>query len=624
MCGIAGIAGIETAEKGRQAISGMIGAMSHRGPDDEGIWVEENVVLGHTRLSIIDLSSEGHQPMTDATGRWTIVFNGEIYNYKEIRDELPDARFRSNTDTEVILAGFIEWGEKILEKLNGMFALAIWDREKERLFIARDRLGIKPFYFYESKGTLVFASEIRAILASGLVPGMLNKEALPEYLAYQTVMSPNTLVKNVFCLQPGESGFWSTASRRLEKKRYWNTFREVDPVEADEKSVLKSVRTLLQESVERRLMSDVSLGAFLSGGIDSSAVVALMATTSTQPIDTFSVVFDEKEYDESQYSDMIAKKYRTRHHPIKVKPNKFLEELPAALSAMDHPSGDGVNSYVVSKVTRAQGVTVALSGLGGDEVFAGYPVFNAIPAIAAKKMVWKSPGWMRRGAGAFTGIYPGGRRGEQLRAILSVTNSQLSNIYPLFRRVFTDGEIRNICGNEIGNPSHSVSAFLEELESGRDLGVLSGISCAEIETYMQNVLLRDTDQMSMAHSLEVRVPFLDHELVKYVLGVKEAYRKPEIPKKLLVKAMGELLPHEVVHRKKMGFVFPWAHWLKHDLKDFCDQRIATLEKSRIFKEGKVQELWSRFLSGDNRILWNHIWILIVLEEWMRQNNIEVS
>ena len=386
--------------------------------------------------------------------------------------------------------------------------------------------------------------------------------------------------------------------------------------------VKSEVLRLFRESVERRLLADVPLGAFLSGGIDSSAIVAMMAQVTDQPVETFSVVFDEKQYDESSYSELIAKKFNTRHHPILLKPTNFLEALPEALSSMDHPSGDGPNSYVVSKVTREQGITVALSGLGGDEVFAGYPIFSQLPSLQSRKYIWWVPRFLRSIPAAIATLFPGGRKGENIAATLRTRGNQLPELYPLFRRIYSDPLAKAILGSKEIVEHGPISWVKEQETVVSQLPGLSQISVSEMATYMQHVLLRDTDQMSMAHALEVRVPFLDHELVEFVLGVPDIHKTPSLPKRLLVESLGDLLPGEIVHRKKMGFVFPWARWLRKDLAAYAGERMNRLSKRDIFNPLQLKNIWKDFQQNKSYLVWVHIWLLVVLEEWIENNRIE--
>ncbi|HUB60024.1 MAG TPA: asparagine synthase (glutamine-hydrolyzing), partial [Puia sp.] len=406
MCGIAGIIHLTEQPAERSTLQRMTDSMAHRGPDADGIWIEANAALGHRRLSIIDLSSAANQPFIDVSGRYIIVFNGEIYNYREVKRLIPDYAFHTTSDTEVLIAAYARWGRDCLKYLRGMFAFVIWDRRDHEVFMARDPMGVKPLYYYGSDGTLLFASEIRALLASGLVKKELNEAALPDYFSYQSFSCCDSVIRDIRQL---EAGTWMRIKRQgVEKKRYWDVaapavgaasgstaFAQGDF--SDKAGVQKKIHQLLLQSIQRRLVSDVPVGAFLSGGIDSSAVVGLMAEACGDKPDTFNIAFEEKEYDESGFAEVIARKFNTRHVKILLKPTVFLDELQNALDAMDSPSGDGINSYVVSKAIRRNGMTVALSGVGGDELFAGYPFF--LSYLRLRKMDWISnmPAGIRSG-----------------------------------------------------------------------------------------------------------------------------------------------------------------------------------------------------------------------------------
>jgi asparagine synthase (glutamine-hydrolysing) len=621
MCGIAGIAGLADPASARPLIAQMTAAIAHRGPDADGFFVEASVALGHRRLSIIDLSTSANQPISDPSGRYTIVYNGEVYNYRALKAELKDFAFQSDSDTDVILAAYQAWGAACLERLNGMFAFAIWDRDQRSLFLARDRLGIKPLYYHEQGEQLVFASEVRALLASGLVPKRMDSASLSEYLRYYSVNAPRTLLAGVQQMPAGHYALWQHGELALT--RYWNPAEAAAEVgDAPYEVVKDQVRDLLQAAVERRLMSDVPFGAFLSGGIDSSAIVALMATVSEQPINTFSIVFDEKQFDESPWSSMMAKKYGTTHHPIKLSPADFLRELPQALAAMDHPSGDGLNSYVVSQATKRQGFTVALSGLGGDELFAGYPVFKRYQKLTRLRSFYRVPhGWRSLAGQAVATVYRN-HKTARLQELIELEHNRFQQLYPIFRKIYNDREIDRLLGGHA-----PAEAVLQSLFSPADCDAIdrlpsfSQVSIGEVSTYTQNVLLRDTDQMSMAHALEVRVPFFDHTLVEYALGVPDRLKEPTYPKKLLVDAMGDLLPHDLVHRKKMGFVFPWDEWMRGELKSLCEARMHRLAQRDLFKPAEVQRIWQGYLARDKQITWIKVWMLVVLENWMEANGI---
>lgn len=617
MCGITGIVGKDIPQG---VVQRMTAAVAHRGPDAEGYFEEGQVRLGHRRLSILDTSARGNQPMSDPTGRYVLIHNGEIYNFRQVRAALGFAH-GTETDTEVILAAWIRWGPACLERFAGMWAFAIWDRVEESLFIARDRLGIKPIYYCTSGGRLLFGSEVRALLASGMLQPRVDVAGLASYLLYQTVYGEGTLVEGVKMIPPGHYGTWKAGQWQLNP--WWDiwTHARPDARTMDQEEIHRQIRSLLDQSIARRLVSDVPVGAFLSGGIDSSAVVALMAQASSQPVDTFSVVFEEEEYDESEWSGMMASRYATRHHPILLKPSHFLDALPAALRAMDHPSGDGINSYVVAQVTRAQGIKVALSGLGGDELFAGYPVFMQLPSIC-NQGVFKLPHPLRLALAAGYGLLRQGRAAAKKRAVLSLSTPSLGAVYAIFRTVYDWPETRAMLALPTGAP-HPLATILDSHAHAREqLPLFSQVSGLEIGSYTQSVLLRDTDQMSMAHALEVRVPFFDHDLVEFVMGVPDVHKHPHYPKQLLVESLGGLLPQELVHRKKMGFVFPWEQWLRGELKDFCGQRIQRFaQRGLLAQPALLPQVWQEFLAGKGPWLWPHIWLVVVLEDWLQHNGI---
>ncbi|RMF20266.1 MAG: asparagine synthase (glutamine-hydrolyzing) [Bacteroidetes bacterium] len=617
MCGIAGIYHLERPADERAAVTRMMDALAHRGPDAEGCVHAGRATLGHRRLSIIDLSQAANQPFEDASGRYVLVFNGEVYNFREVRAQLKGYPFRTQSDTEVVVAAYARWGAACLERFNGMFALAVYDREEESLFLARDRLGIKPLYFASFEGGLVFASELRALLAAGKLNPRLDKRAVVDYLSYQTVHAPATIVAGVEQLEAGS--YLLVKDGQMQRAAWWS------PIVGDTlnghhsyETVRQQVRERLLRSVERRLVSDVPIGAFLSGGIDSSAVVALMAQVSDQKVDTFSIVFEEAAFDESPYSRLIAERYGTRHHPILLKPNAFLEDLPAALKAMDAPSGDGVNTYTVSKVTKAQGITVALSGLGGDELFAGYPYFLQFLKFNHWRWLWKLPVGLRKSLGALLQTLRPGHRQEKLRAILGAPTPAIEHVYPALRKVLSPRDLGRL-SPRLPVHSDAVHSSLQNEEGLQGMPLLSQFSVADLRHYTLNVLLRDTDQMSMAHALEVRVPFFDHELVEYVLRIPDRWKYPTFAKKLLVEALDPLLPPEIVFRRKMGFFLPWAVWMKNELRPFCEQRLQAFAERLGSAPAYLDAMWQTFLQGRDDRLWSRLWVMVVLEDWLQRN-----
>lgn len=621
MCGIAGIFGITNKHESEALVNNMNHRMAHRGPDDHGVYADELVALGHRRLAILDLSPAGHQPMFADSGNLVIVFNGEIYNFREIRETLTGHHFTSESDTEVILEAYRRYGKDCVHLFNGMFAFAIWDRKRKELFIARDRLGIKPVYYYHQKGITVFSSEIRSLLASELIPRKINRQSIAEYFTYQTVHAPETILQEVMMLMPGHHLTISENSFSISK--YWDpvTNASKEPVGKSYDAVCSDIRSLFEASVKRRLISDVPFGAFLSGGIDSSAVVGQMSKVQNQPVRTFNISFDEGEFGEAKYARLIAERFGTEHHELLLTPADFLTMLPDALRAIDHPSGDGPNSYVVSKITRENGITMALSGLGGDELFAGYPVFNRTMRVMNHSWIWKLPAAVRQVIGDSIVTLRPGIQGIKLRQLLMTENADVAGIFPISRQTQPPSEIARLISFDL--PADRVSGIVTDaLREAGSFGVLSKVSVAEMVTYMQNVLLRDTDQMSMASALEVRVPFLDYKLVEYVLGVNDAWKNPVYPKKLLVESLGDLLPPEIVHRKKMGFSFPWVHWIRNELRSFCDERIRSLARREFMNGGELISRWEKFLKNDPSVRWPDIWTAVVLENWIQENKIE--
>lgn len=627
MCGIAGFTVAADDSKNYPAvISAMVDCLKHRGPDAKNTWNNKTIFLGHARLSIIDLSEASNQPMHSSDSRYVIVYNGELYNYKDLKLELQRVAhgtgnlpyfFRTNSDTEVVLAAYQRWGVECLNKFNGMYAFALYDTVENVLFIARDRAGIKPLYYYYNNDQLVFASEIRSVLSSGFVDRKLNRDAIHEYFLYQTVHAPNTIIKDVKMLMPGH--YMLLKNGDLHLKKYWdlNNFT-TSSNELDYQQTCAKTKELLFQAVERRLVADVPFGAFLSGGIDSSAVVGIMSRMSAKKVETFNVSFDEGEFSEAKYAKKIAEKFNTSHHEIKLSPGDFLNQLPESLNAMDHPSGDGPNTYVVSKATKNAGITMALSGLGGDEVFAGYDVFKRMTEINKKSYLNILPSVLRKLPASVLKAKNKSVAGDKIYEVLTQEKVNVVSAYPISRKVFSDPQIKGLLKNNSENNLNSLIKKIKETDKDH---LLSYVSALEISTYMQNILLRDTDQMSMAVALEVRVPFLDYKLLEFVLSVKDEFKYPSTPKKLLIDSLGDLLPDEVVNRPKMGFTLPWKHWLKNELKSFCERNIESLSKRDFVNEKAVLHLWEQFLKDDPRVTWSRVWHLIVLEDWLNKNNI---
>ena len=625
---------VPDAESLRAPLERMVRHLDHRGPDASGLEIINEgshvVGLGHTRLAIIDLSAAGNQPMQDpVSGNW-ITLNGEIYNFRELRARLDtkDEPWRSASDTEVVLRAYRKWGKDCLEHLRGMFAFALWDRERRKLLLARDRLGIKPLYYFRTAEIFLFSSEVTALLDSGLVPRKLDPIALGEYLGYQSVPAPRTMIENVRTLLPG---CWMTldAGGTIDEGSYWGLLENASP-EARVASFSESkriVRGILEDAVALHMVSDVPVGAFLSGGIDSSAIVALLHEAGERP-HTFNVGFDESAYDENVYARQIAERFCTEHTEVRLTGRALLDQVPAALAAMDQPTGDGINTYMVSGAVRGAGIKAAMSGLGGDEFFAGYPSFKRLPgALKYARRFRRAPAVLRGWAASTVKTLGNSSvRAGKAAQMIEVDNT-LASLFPITRQILSD-EQRRLLVNEtwqsIAASPDSYTNLLEGKFKDATLETLSLISYAEGRTYMHDVLLRDTDQMSMAHALEVRVPLLDHKLVEYLMGLPdEAKVSNGTPKRLLVESLDGLLPDEIVHRPKRGFTLPFDPWMRADLRAYCEERLNPdrIAARGIFRPQQVQKLWLSFLNGSARVSWSRLWVIVVLEEWLERNGV---
>jgi asparagine synthase (glutamine-hydrolysing) len=624
MCGINGIFHFQKSKPVAGELEQMNRILAHRGPDAEGVFRENEIEFGHRRLSIIDVSQGANQPMTSVDGNLVIVFNGELYNYLDLKNQLSDYSYKTSSDTEVVLAAYQKWGEHALRAFNGIFSFAIWDKSKRELFIARDRLGVKPLYYYLTNDVFVFSSSLKSILSTNRSSRKISKSSLVDYLRYQTVHAPDTIIEDIFVLMPGhtakvdeENGF--------QIKEYWSLTQASPKNFKSAKDVKLAVRNQVTKSVEMQLVADVPFGAFLSGGIDSSLLVAIMSQARNQKTDTFSVVFKEDQFSEKEFAQIIAKKYQTNHHEIELSVNDFRDLIPEALSFMDHPSGDGPNTYIVSKKTHEAGIKMALSGLGGDELFGGYSIFNQLPELQQKKWLRSFPAYARRPFARIYGKSKGTVASTKIAALMSLEEFDIEDIYQFYRQVFMDEQIIKL----INYPNLTSNRVFEIVRdqvgyrrAGSPLPRLSKISIAEMSTYMQNVLLRDADQMSMAHGLELRVPFLDHDLVELAFGIADNYKNPVSPKKLLVESFTDLLPEEIYSRPKMGFVLPYEIWMKNELKSFCEERLNWLKDSGHFNASELETIWKQFLSGNKLITWSRIWTLVVLANWMKENDVK--
>lgn len=619
MCGIAGIIEFGNRPVDEARLRAMNNTMAHRGPDADGFFLEKNIGLAHRRLSILDLSTSANQPFSDSAHRYITVFNGELYNYRDVQQKMPEHHFSTTSDTEVLVEWFARKGIEGIAAFSGMFAFAMVDRQSGDVHLVRDRFGVKPLYYYLDEERLIFASEVRAILATGYIKSTLDPVGLRSYFRFQSVASPGTLLKGIKQIP---AGHYLEIKQGQTMLRQWYAIASTGaPADlSSPETVKKNIRHLLEKAVEKRLVSDVPVGAFLSGGIDSSLVVALMARASSQPVNTFNICFKEEEFDESKWANMVAQKYHTNHRAIEMKPTHFLDELMNALDAMDSPSGDGINSYVVSKAVRQQGITVALSGIGGDELFAGYPFFPTYLKLRQRAQIWDSTTILRQIFGKMMELNSRLNL-SKIKTLLEAQKSSIAWLYPVFRQVLPD----SIPDAILDLPANGMvqEELLKQKLALDKLPLLSQVTVAELMGYTQNTLLKDMDQMSMAVGLELREPFFDHELIQYVLQIPDSLKFPETPKKLLVDSLAGLIPHEVIHRPKKGFTFPWKHWMKNELKPFCTSMIRSFAARPGVNNLALLRHWNDFLLDEKQARWMDIWLFVVLEYWLQKNEIEL-
>ena len=610
MCGIAGIfrTGSEINPADRCAVERMTAAETHRGPDDCGLFQDLRVVLGHRRLSIIDLSPTGHQPMTNEDSSVWVTYNGEIYNFAELHAELSGHRFVSRCDTEILLHGYEEWGiDGLLNRLRGMFAFAIYDRRAEEpvCFLARDRLGIKPLYYASHGDVVAFASEVKALVVSGLLPNRRNSSAMTGLLLLGSVPAPATGIEGINCLLPGH--YLAARQGGLSMKQYWDPDCHTSPGEQPSRE--PGLRDALADAVHRHLVSDVPLGVFLSGGVDSAALVAL-ASRAQSRLSTLTVVFDEQEFSEGAEARELARQFGTSHREVRVTSQDFIDELPNVLRVMDQPTNDGVNTYFVSRAARQSGLTVVLSGLGGDEVFGGYKHhrwlarhgdsirrFSALPRFVRHTVLSTAVGYGR----------VAGRENWMRLANLEGGVSD-AGLYLALRGFFAPEQVRALLDVHESEVRLVADEFLESARSRTNGGVGSGSAFRglEMRRYLHDQLLRDTDVFSMAHSIEVRVPYLDHILVERVARIAATPARHAGNKPLLTEAAGDPAVFEAARRGKRGFSFPFGKWMKMHSGELREMALAGGSLNR----RTIGKLWNEFDRG--RLHWSRAWMLAVI------------
>lgn len=620
MCGIAGFTHFLGNMGDKQTLKNMGDSIYHRGPDAGGEYIDDCVGLAHRRLAIIDLSEAGIQPMTSHDGRYIIVFNGEIYNYLTIREALSNQGypFKTHTDTEVILALYATQGEKMLEQLNGMFTFALWDTVDKTLMIARDRMGKKPLYYLQTENQFAFASEIKALLTLPNIPKDIRLDAVHDFFAYQYIPDPKTIFTHVHKLPPGH--FMMISKEEIKIEQYWDvSFAQTSS--KSEKELTDELYALATEKTKDRMVSDVPLGAFLSGGIDSSGVVAMMAKNSDTPVKTCSIGFDDKKFNETEFAQVVADQYKTEHFEFTVHQN-VKDNLEHIVSFFDEPFADPslVPTYFVSELARSE-VTVAIAGDGGDEVFAGYEKYttddienrlrNKFPAVLRKKVF---PSLANLFAKSEQPVF---RKAKSLFYSLSldpamgfyVTNSQIED--RLWHKLANQETL-----NKLGD-YHPSSITVNAYNKADGPDHLSKILYTDMKTYLPGGILVKVDRMSMANSLEVRAPLLDKEVVEFSATLPSSLKFNNGEKKYILKeAFKPVLPHDILYRKKMGFSVPLAAWLRGELKELTQEYLFIKSDGiqQFFNMEVIKELWQQHQQSkaDHS---NVLWSMLMFQMW---------
>jgi asparagine synthase (glutamine-hydrolysing) len=649
VCGICGLTGVSDSQAAESRVRAMAGAMVHRGPDEDGFLVNDPRVpgfaLGMRRLSIIDLVG-GQQPIWNESRNVAVVFNGELYNYKELRERLTLAghRFSSKSDTEILVHGWEEWGEDLLPELRGMFAFALLDLRKHFatvpvLFLARDPVGIKPLYYSQTSDGFIFASELRALLASNLVPRNLSQDALTSFLLFGSVSEPVTMVEHVFSLPPGHRLLLHLPDRRRSPRPrpWWDPSRSAAAKDLERPrdfgSAARKLRALLEDAVRAHLIADVPVGLFLSSGLDSTAIAAL-AARAQNGIRSFTLSFPDTPYDEAPLARVVAQRTGTNHTEVPLHGLDMLARLDEAVAALDQPTMDGINTYFVSWAAREVGLKVALSGLGGDELFAGYQTFRDTPKLQRLETLSHFvPGPFRRISAPLVRTLAA--RNASADAARKVGDAwmlpdALPHPYFFTRLLFPLSDV-----SRLTEPKFRISSvaaddatldptWLGWLERTSDqaklLEPIAGISWLEMRTYMASTLLRDTDSVSMARSLEVRVPLLDTPLIEFMCALPDRARvQPGRPKALLRAALDGILPAEVLDQKKRTFTLPWEEWLRGSLRPRVEASFANLSPALAphLHGAGVRSVWDNFLHAQTT--WSRPWSLYVLNEWCRHH-----
>lgn len=569
--------------------------------DKHNSWIFQN--MGISQIG------KNQPESTIADGRYAVVTDGPLMNGKSLRKQLTDYEFQSDSDAETLIAAYNHWGAQMTEHLEGKFAFAIADKKEYELFIARDRFGMAPLYYFLNENIFAFSSTIKGLLASGLFQPVFAKDRLPEYFRFGTIMDENTFVRNVKNFPPANSALFSNFI--FDFTPYWQPVSTQTTEDNYETSKIK-IKNLFIDSVSKNLETDAQNGIFLSGGIDSTAITAAARECTQGQIRTVNISFDESNLSEAHYAKIVAKKFNTKHEEIRLKPNILLEEIDNILNAYAFPSMDGANTYMVAQAAKRAGIDIGLSGLGGDELFCGYPIFSKIKPT--QRYLYCMPTFIKKMLMSQLGHNSTMRKKKTIE-LLSLSKPDLASVYGVFRSLMSMDDCKNMANGY--RTVINAQKFFKNKQN-----ILSDISLAEFNYYMTPILLRDTAQMSDVHSLDTRAPFLDTQLAEYILSLPASYKtKTKQPKSLLVASLSDLLPMEIVNRKKMGFVLPWDHWLRNELSPYVQNAIYILKETDVLDAKKWQAAFDDFKSGKTNYNWNIFWGVVVLTHWIKRHGL---
>jgi len=619
MCGIYGRVSLAGPLTPLASDHAAIRSLRHRGPDDEGSWVGPSVFLGMRRLSVIDLQT-GHQPIGNEDGSIQVVYNGEIYNYQDVRRELEALghRFATHSDTEVIVHGYEQWGPAVLDRLNGMFAIALWDQRQATLFVARDRLGVKPVYYCQNRDHLLVASEIKALLMHADTPREISPKGLLNYLSYGHAVGADTMFQGVYKLLPGH--YLRVRGGASEVRAWWHPVPTA-AVHITEADAAREVRRLLEDSVRLRLIADVPLGAFLSGGLDSSAVVGIMSRQMSRPVETFSMGFDlGPEYNELPDARFVSEHFRTNHHEVTTHPRELVDVLQTLVYHYDEPFGDAAAfpTYLVSRLAR-QHVTVALTGEGGDELFGGYRRYRGARWMRQLRLV--TLGLAGPLMEPVVSRLPRFRRVKKMIEAASIPDDVAR--YATFLRTFSDDGLRQLLDARLEAAVESYDAlttYREHFQSAAAADDMNRLMYVDLKTWLADTYLEKVDKASMAVSLEARVPLLDYRLVEFAMTLPGSFKiQGSHTKKVLRAAVADLLPARTINKAKHGFAVPTDPWFRGELREFA-REVLFDDRTRqrgLFDIQAVDQLWSDHQAG-RQVRDTHLWLLLNFELWARE------